>query len=241
MEIIVGKQGQQPFDITDPKVSRKHVKIISLPNGKYQLEDLGSSNGTFVDGQRIIRRVVTGDTIVQLGGSFSFKVSSAFTETTTSRQTFISHQTSSPYNQPQNQSKEPKIDEEVLRQFDKLEAIYSKYMEDKIALQKDNAQKGFMRMVPMSIMGIVGLVIGCVPQLGDFRLVISAVVVIVSGILLVKAYNSQSNLPEKMEVLNRQFQIDYVCPKCKCFLGFTPFEGLKNRTACPMCKTKLVR
>lgn len=220
MEIIVGKQGQQPFVITDPKVSRKHVKITSLANGNYQLEDLGSSNGTFVNGLRIIKKEVTGDTIVQLGGSFSFKVNAAFTETPPTEQ--------------------PKADEELLRQFARLEAVYNKYMEDKIALQKENAQKGFMRMVPMSIMGIVGIVIGCVPQLGDFRLVISSVVVIVSGILLMKAYHSQSNLPEKMETLNRQFQIDYVCPKCKCFLGFTPFEGLRNREICPMCKTKFV-
>ena len=33
----------------------------------------------------------------------------------------------------------------------------------------------------------------------------------------------------------------YVCPKCKQFLGFTPFEGLKNRGQCSACKSKWVK
>ena len=51
----------------------------------------------------------------------------------------------------------------------------------------------------------------------------------------------KTTLPEEMEKLNQQFQIDYVCPKCKQFLGFMPFEGLRNRGHCSACKSKWVR
>lgn len=239
MEIIVGKQGNQPFPITDPKVSRKHLKITALSEGKYQIEDLASSNGTFVDGLRVIKKVVTAETVVQLGGSFTFRVGDAIPKangaaTTRQADTASARQTVS-------DTQEIKVDWEVIAQFEKLKRVYDEYMEAKITLQKENAQKGFMRMLPMSIMGIVGIVIGCVPALGDFRLLISSVVVVASGVLLYKAYSSQSNLPEKMEALNRKFQVDYVCPKCKGFLGFTPFEGLRNRKQCPMCKAKWVK
>ncbi len=46
-----------PSDVTfpqDPKVSRNHAMVRMMGDGKYYLIDLGSSNGTFVNGRRIM-------------------------------------------------------------------------------------------------------------------------------------------------------------------------------------------
>lgn len=40
-----------PFD--DQGVSRRHARIMPLDGGEFQLEDLGSSNGTYLNGRRI--------------------------------------------------------------------------------------------------------------------------------------------------------------------------------------------
>ena len=51
-EIYLGRDITNDIVINDPEISRKHARL-TLQAGGYLLEDLGSTNGTFVDGQRI--------------------------------------------------------------------------------------------------------------------------------------------------------------------------------------------
>src|SRR3954453_852503 len=51
----------------DSKVSRRHAAIKPLPDGRATLYDLGSSNGTFVNGQQIESTVLAGNEQVQIG------------------------------------------------------------------------------------------------------------------------------------------------------------------------------
>jgi FHA domain len=52
-ELILGREdGTADLVIPDPGVSRRHARVIS-DNGAVILEDLGSSNGTYVNGERI--------------------------------------------------------------------------------------------------------------------------------------------------------------------------------------------
>src|SRR4051794_2175750 len=51
----------------DSKVSRRHASIKPLPDGRATLYDLGSSNGTFVNGQPIQSAVLSGNEQVQIG------------------------------------------------------------------------------------------------------------------------------------------------------------------------------
>ena len=73
MEIIIGRKGTQRTPITDTTVSREHCKLTINADGTYTLENL-SINGTFVNGNSIIRTVVTPDTILRLGANFSIAV-----------------------------------------------------------------------------------------------------------------------------------------------------------------------
>ena len=47
-EVIIGKEGTQKFTINSPRVSRRHAKITVTDAGEWILEDLGSTNGTYV-------------------------------------------------------------------------------------------------------------------------------------------------------------------------------------------------
>lgn len=231
MEIIIGRNGQQPFIINDRTVSGKHIKLTTLPDGNVQVEDLGSSNGTFIDGIRILKKVVSRDSRIQLGTSFTFKVSDVITDKCKCPINIV----------PSNPPITEEFDSEVLRKFEKLESVWQDYQEEKINLQKSNASKGFLRMMPMFVLGGLGYVISCVPELAEYRAIATFAGLGVGAVITWISYKSATRLPEQMEKLNQQFQIDYVCPKCKQFLGFTPFTGLKNKKQCPSCKTKWVK
>jgi FHA domain len=52
-EITIGRDISNDYVINESEVSRKHARI-SLEAGRYKIEDLGSTNGTYIDGQRLI-------------------------------------------------------------------------------------------------------------------------------------------------------------------------------------------
>lgn len=70
-EIILGREGNQPFNITNSAVSKRHAKV-TMDGDTWTIEDLGSTNGTFVknlDGEfeQIQRRVIDRNTVIRLG------------------------------------------------------------------------------------------------------------------------------------------------------------------------------
>ena len=66
-QLVIGRDSSSGVPINDAEVSRKHARLI-FQGGKYVIEDLGSTNGTFVNGQRLVSPVVlkSGD-VVSLG------------------------------------------------------------------------------------------------------------------------------------------------------------------------------
>jgi pSer/pThr/pTyr-binding forkhead associated (FHA) protein len=52
-EMTLGREPGNEITINDAEISRKHARL-SLQAGTYMLEDLGSTNGTFVNGQRLM-------------------------------------------------------------------------------------------------------------------------------------------------------------------------------------------
>lgn len=52
-EISIGRDISNDFVINDAEVSRKHAQL-TLEGDRYKIEDLNSTNGTYIDGQRLI-------------------------------------------------------------------------------------------------------------------------------------------------------------------------------------------
>lgn len=66
-EIIIGRDNTSSLMINDAEVSRKHTRLVWQSLG-YVVEDLGSTNGTFVDGQRLTAPyVLRGGETISLG------------------------------------------------------------------------------------------------------------------------------------------------------------------------------
>ena len=66
-QLTIGRDSSNDVAINDAEISRKHARL-TFQGGKYVLEDLGSTNGTFVNGQRLAAPAVlkAGD-VVSLG------------------------------------------------------------------------------------------------------------------------------------------------------------------------------
>ena len=56
--IKIGRDNTNDVIINEPRVSRNHAIITDLYNGGYEVKDLGSSNGTYVNGQKITQQVI---------------------------------------------------------------------------------------------------------------------------------------------------------------------------------------
>jgi hypothetical protein len=70
--IRIGRQPDNDLALTgDLNVSRHHAELRRHPDGSFELADLGSHGGTFVNGKRITRTVLTERDIVGIGhGTF---------------------------------------------------------------------------------------------------------------------------------------------------------------------------
>ncbi|HYB30877.1 MAG TPA: FHA domain-containing protein [Solirubrobacteraceae bacterium] len=70
-ELVIGRQADARGRLADDEeISRTHARIALETGGRLTIEDLGSTNGTFVNGLRIAgpTALSTGDTI-ELGGT----------------------------------------------------------------------------------------------------------------------------------------------------------------------------
>ena len=65
----LGRDPDNQIQLHDGEVSRHHAEIHELPDGGYELRDLGSSNGTFVNAVSVRSRKLQNGDHVQLGGS----------------------------------------------------------------------------------------------------------------------------------------------------------------------------
>lgn len=52
-ELTIGRDVSNHIVINDPEISRRHAKLTAQADG-YLIEDMGSTNGTFIDGQRLM-------------------------------------------------------------------------------------------------------------------------------------------------------------------------------------------
>ncbi|MBI5490857.1 MAG: GGDEF domain-containing protein [Deltaproteobacteria bacterium] len=63
--ILLGRSEECPICLPDESISSRHLEIIAEPNDRFRVRDLGSLNGTLVNGERITQCVLApGDRLV---------------------------------------------------------------------------------------------------------------------------------------------------------------------------------
>jgi pSer/pThr/pTyr-binding forkhead associated (FHA) protein len=69
-EVVVGREGVDVI-VDDPELSRRHAAIRPVSGG-LEIEDLGSRNGTFVDGERLAAPRTVSETVALRMGTTTF-------------------------------------------------------------------------------------------------------------------------------------------------------------------------
>ena len=226
--IIIGRtpHGEQPQQITTNSVSRRHARLTDLGGNRWQLEDIGSKYGTMVDGLPIVNTIVELDTPIVLGHEF-----------TTSVRELLG------LGKKKGGSTTPPPPGELVS-VAHLRHIYEDYQDALRAMSKKRVRAQMVRMLPMQLvmplaLGLSGILIKDSEQGNIIKGAITFGVMALSGFLSMNMISSSQNQVDEQFELNQQFQIDYVCPKCKNFFGQAkPYKALLNQKRCPYCKSE---
>ena len=219
MIIRIGKAEDNDYMADDVYVSRYHAKLERDENGNLFIEDLNTTNGTFVNGNRIMKKKIVSTDHVKLGNQYILNVSEAL-----------------------------KFDNDYCDEFALLKLIYDDYIREKIRIQSSNQFKTrLLQSIPFAVVGVAGLVISFFRKgaSGNNGIIIISVLlaICVPTIGIYFGARQSAKIPELLQNLANKFKIDYVCPKCGTFLGEVPWESLANKKQCSVgtCRAKWVK
>ena len=218
MIIRIGKAEDNDYVADEAYVSRYHAKLERNEKGDLFIEDLNSKNGTFVNGNRIVKKKIALADTVKLGSQYLLNVKDAL-----------------------------KFDNDYSEEFAELKLVYDAYIEEKIRVQSSNQFKTrLFQSIPFAVIGVTGLVIAFVGKGGGSQgiFIISLILAIcVPTIGIYLGARQSAKIPGLLQNLANKFKIDYVCPKCGTFLGEVPWESVANKKQCPVgsCRAKWVR
>jgi len=66
--IKIGRDDSNDISINEPRVSRNHAVITKLDDESFEVKDLGSTNGSFVNGQRISQQIIKEGDKLEIAG-----------------------------------------------------------------------------------------------------------------------------------------------------------------------------
>lgn len=73
-EVVIGRAADAAIRLDDDEVSRRHAKILRNEAGQYVVVDMASSNGVFVNGQKVTNSTIADGDLIQIGlTTFTFK------------------------------------------------------------------------------------------------------------------------------------------------------------------------
>ena len=200
---LYGQPGSVPMD-----VSRHHLSLQPIDEGKWKIKNLNEQNVTFVNGIAIESKNISENDKVELGNSHYLLNWEALSE-----------------------PKEETVD------IRPLKIIWKEYDEKKfdsqIAERKFNAARSATGIITMMAIAC-SIILGH----GPIYIILYALAIGISLAFTYLAYKKSTEVPKHQRELTKRFQQTYVCPKCGHFMGFQDYDILVQSDACPYCKTK---
>ena len=121
-----------------------------------------------------------------------------------------------------------------------LESIWEEYdkhrIDQQIADRRFNTLRSATGLITMAAIAL-SIMTG---RQSLWFIVLYAVAILISLAFTIKAWRDAADVPQKAQRLNRQFQRDYVCPRCGHFMGNQSYELLAQNGHCPYCKAQFI-
>ena len=225
MEIIVGRNvtGDNTFKVDNTFVSGKHCKVwYDNDEGVVFVEDLNSTNGTYVEGALVKRKRIGLEDKILLGGPGGFE--------TTAKELFQGL-TADGGRDKVEEGRELAIDGHSIEY---LRSIYEDYQK-KMASLKSRAQMfQMLRIIPTSLIGIGLAALGLSKQswIGVGAMAVALVVCFVLTSILVRKNDA------KINTLKELHQIKYSCPNRHRYYGDRSWKVLEHEEECQFCREK---
>lgn len=253
--IIIGRQGQQPTAIDDLSVSKRHLAATPMADGRWSIEDLGSTNGTYVNGLPVVTAVVDADTPLMLGSLQTtlrqlLKLKAAVVPSASAPTPVApppAHVTpatpasiSVPAPEPVPAAAAPVVAADGSVSIKHLRDVYEQYRRDTLAIARRRNHASVYRILPMAVgmplvMGLIGMFTTDIAVKG----VCMGGLMALGSALTLRMIPMGDRLAEEQFDINRRFQVDYSCPCCHNFMGAAkPYEVLVKQGQCPFCKVK---
>lgn len=210
-EVIIGKEGTQRFAINGERVSRQHARITVTDSGDWILEDLNSTNGTYIINEddelvQIKRMNVTEFTRIVLADQTSMGF------------TFYAHHILE--DDPKNYQQE----------FRQILQIHEKAVMEKANIDAKLQKKNMMKFLPGFVSALIGLVLTLLLPL--HQKVYGVAVTAVFTTILQALINVYIGKDSKLRTFNSKYAGKLNCPCCSKPLSEIEF---KNQM-CSRCK-----
>jgi hypothetical protein len=205
-EFTIGRnQGLSDIHVPSDAASDRHAKVTLLPDGLLLLEDLRSTNGTYVNGERIRTKTITLNDKVKVGER-EFRLRDHFRMA------------------PDGQIISFRPTNDFTEEFEQLRSVYDTYQTSKDRIKSQQSMHRFMRSTMPVATPLIGVIFTAFsmdkghPFLSILPALLSAVLGL-SIALILDAPFVQKRREFKINALESNHRRAFVCPKCQ-----APFE-----------------
>jgi DNA-directed RNA polymerase subunit RPC12/RpoP len=115
-----------------------------------------------------------------------------------------------------------------------LKDVWNKYAKTKLDIQIKERKINAMSAVP----GVISMISIALSFIDGLRAVFITVAAMFALVFVLIRVNSAEKTPIKQKELDEKFQDEYVCPRCKHYLGNQRYEVLLRNGSCPWCGSK---
>ncbi len=238
-QIIIGKEGNQPFALYDPKVSRRHALLQADDNGRLFLIDNNSTNGTYIYNGYAFERIapntpypVTPESMIQLGPDTRFHVRRLLNKSEGG-----GGETGGggkPVREPK------KVDIKHLRK------ISEDYAERKMELESKAGSINGLRSLTILVSMVAGATGPVITQIAGLEgtsataasLGSIGVGVILMMILLMVINKRNKQIIKDRAANEKEYAVKYCCPSCGVSFRGKIYENVLSERQCPKCKVQ---
>jgi hypothetical protein len=226
MTKTLGRANDNDVTFSEKDISGHHAKVTLLENGNFLVEDLDSTNGTFVNGYRINKSTISKKDELRLSQFIVvnlFEIFGLAKQSTTKRKL------------------DPK---DFCQEFESLKQVWDSYQKERICITKAHQKKttlvrSSITLAPLVIWYILQFTVA---ENSTASNVIKSnyIVFSVLGSTIAMLFTGNINPLEDLMQLDEDFRVKYVCPnnQCRTQLGNVPWQSYSNQGKCFRCGVK---